>query len=84
MNIEQVCKFFLVAATKFYFKRDLFVYQINPPKNMNPGKKYEGVKKKKKNIVQGRWEVPVVGHAKWLRVHEILLRRKNHEKQDIL
>lgn len=54
MNIEQVCKFFLVAATKFYFKRDLFVYQINPPKNMNPGKKYEGVKKKKKNIVQGR------------------------------
>lgn len=90
MNIEQVCKIFLVAATKFYFKRELLVWQITPQKNMNLGKKkwhwyrkkkpWQGIKKKKKKIVQRGWEVPAVGHVKWLRVHAILLSRKAHKK----
>lgn len=43
-------------------------------------KPWQGVKKKKKKIVKRGWEVPAVGHVKWLTVHEILLSRKAHKK----
>ena len=81
MNTEQVFKIFLVAATKFYFQRPFLLWQINPQNPMNPAKIMKVLKKKKiRNIVQWGWEVPAVGHVKWLRVHEILLSQNAHKK----
>jgi len=79
MNIEQVCRVFLVAAIKFYFKRYLLLWQIKQKKPWTP-QNYEIVKKEKKHIVQRSQEVSAVGFVKRLKIREILLNRKSHEK----